>query len=348
MNGMVDKEGMVEETSQPINYFELLSEFWKQRKFIALFTGSITLFTLIIVLLLPNNYTSTAVILPDVDKSRLGSLGGLTDIAAMAGVNVGGEGSFAKLYPTIIKSESVLKNVIYHKYKTNKFADSINLIQFWEIEMNTPEREYEIALNGLKGQLSVSSDIKLNVVTMSIETREPQLSADILNTIIVELNKFILTNRTSKASEQRKWIEKRLVDVKGDLESSENALKEFREKNRIVTGSPQLMLEQERFAREVQINTTLYVELKKQYEIARIEEIRDVPIINVMDYARPAAKKSSPKRAINTITALFISCFISILFVFINFRYKKTVNDVMDKMPLLKQIVSRAGLKTID
>ena len=66
----------------------------------------------------------------------------------------------------------------------------------------------------------------------------------------------------TNASEQRKWIEARLTEVKEDLEKSENRLKEFREKNRRIVDSPQfspkrcisgLLLEQERLIRDVQI-----------------------------------------------------------------------------------------------
>ena len=45
-----------------------------------------------------------------IEKSKLS---GLSDLASLAGVNVGGsEGSLLKLYPAIIKSETLLKNVL--------------------------------------------------------------------------------------------------------------------------------------------------------------------------------------------------------------------------------------------
>ena len=45
----------------------------------------------------------------------------------------------------------------------------------------------------------------------------------------------------------------------------------------------------------VQINSTLYIELKKQYELTKIEEIKNIPIVNMMDAGRPAAKKEKPQ-----------------------------------------------------
>ncbi|GJQ21710.1 MAG: hypothetical protein HBSIN02_20650 [Bacteroidia bacterium] len=280
---------------------------WASRKLIAAVTGIATVGAVIVSFLLPEYYKSTATLLPETEKSKLAALGGLSDLAALAGVSVGGEGSLAKLYPTIIKSEAVLRNVIYAEYQTKKFKEPVNLIKFWEIEEETPQRSYEVALESLRDELDVSLDNKTSVVTVSIETTEPQLSADIVNKALEELDGFIRTKRTTSASEQRKWIEERLEQVKNDLEKSENKLKEFREKNRRVGDSPQLLLEQGRLMREVEINSTLYEELKRQFELARVEEIKNIPIVNVMDAARPSQKHESPKRALLGVTAFLFA-----------------------------------------
>jgi len=81
------------------------------------------------------------------------------------------------------------------------------------------------------------------------------------------------------------------------------------------------LLEQERFIREVQINSTLYTELKRQYELAKIEEIKNIPIVNIMDSGRPAAKKEKPKRSIIVLTSFFLSLFGVMGFVYLKHRY---------------------------
>lgn len=312
-----------QETESSINWVEILSALWNSKKIIGYVVGSVTAISIIVSLLLPEYFMSTATLLPETDKGKLAGLSGLSDLASLAGVSAG-EVSLAKLYPTIIKSETVLRKVIYAAYLTKKFAEPVDLIKFWEIEDKTREREYETALRTLRDQLAVSLDNKTNVVTISIETREPQLSADIVNNITEELDKFIRTKRTTNASEQRRWIESRLVEVKNDLEKSENRLKEFREKNRRVIDSPQLLLEQERFVREVQINSAMYIELKKQLEIAKIEEIKTVPIVSVMDQARPAAKKERPRRSMIVLTAFFLSIAASMMYVAMANRYQNS------------------------
>ncbi len=307
------------------DWMDILSVLWHSRKFIRIVTGGVTVLAVIISFLLPEYFRSTAILLPDTDKSKLAS-GGMSDLAALAGVSVNGEVALVKLYPTIIRSESVLRNVIYSRYKTKAYPDSANLIQFWEIKEKNSEREYEVALLALRTALEVSMDIKIGVVTMAIETEEPQLSADILNNIIREVEINIRMKRNSNVSEQRMWIDARLVEVKADLSKAENAFKIFREKNRSVSGSPQLLLDEERLMREVQINSTMYVELKKQYELAKIEEIRTTPIINVLDYGRAAAKKDRPKKGTIVLISMILAFVGSASYRVIEHLYGKTLS----------------------
>jgi uncharacterized protein involved in exopolysaccharide biosynthesis len=313
---------------KPIDWVELLAVVWKSRKLIASVVGVVTVLAVIYSLIAPEYFKSTATLLPETEKSKLAGLGNLSELASLAGVSTG-EISLTRLYPTIIKSESVLRNVIYAQYQTKKFKDSVNLLQFWEIKGKTPAEAYEAGLKALGNGLDVSLDLKTGVVSLSIETREPQLSADILNNITSDLDKFIRTKRTTNATEEREWIEGRLVEVKGDLEKSERVLKQFRENNRRVIDSPQLLMEQERLIREVQINSTLYIELKKQYELAKIEEIKNIPIINVMDPARPAAEKERPKRRNIVLTWFSLSVLGSLVYVIGLKRYNRELRKVV-------------------
>ena len=306
----------------------ILSMLWSSRRFIGYVVGVVTVLAVIISFILPKYYKSTATILPETEKSKIGALGGLTDLASLAGVNVG-EGSLVKLYPTIIKSEWVLRNVLLARYHSENFKDSVDLIQIWNIREATPELTYEKGLKILLELLDVSMDPRTSVVTVSIETKEAQLSADIVNEGAYELDRFIRTKRTTNASEQRKWVEARLSEVKADLANSENALKDFREKNRRVFDSPELLLQQERFLREVQINSTLYAELKKQYELVKIEEIKNIPIINVMDAGRPAALKSSPQRGKIVIFAFLLSFAGAVSYVYFGAKYRAMVTGFL-------------------
>jgi uncharacterized protein involved in exopolysaccharide biosynthesis len=256
--------------------------------------------------LLPKYYKADATILPETDKNKLNSMGSLAGLASLAGVNVSG-GDISRLYPVILTSESILTAVIERRYASERFKDSVNLIQLMGLDEGSAERDLDAALSRLKSLLVVSFDNKTNVVAASVEMREPRLAADVLNAALAEMDLFLREKKATSATEQRKWIESRLVQVSTELRSAEEGLKNFREKNRRVMDSPQLLLEQDRLAREVQVKGTIDLELRKQAEIAKIDEIKQITTINVLDEGREPVKKERPKRATNALIGFLLA-----------------------------------------
>jgi len=289
-----------------LTFRQVFIPIWKERKRVAILSVAIALVTLGVNFLLPVYFRASAVILPETDKSKFGGASQLAGLASLAGVSVPG-GEIARLYPVMITSESVLKNVIKRKYATDRFKDSVDLLTYFELDTGSPARDLDEALKGLKGLMVVSLDTKTSVVEVSLEMREPKLAADVLNSTLAELDNLLREKKMSSASEQRKWIESRLVQVEEELKAAEERLSNFREKNRRVTDSPQLLLQQERLMREVQIKGTIVVELRKQAEIAKIEEVKQVTTINVLDEGRPPVRKERPKGATNAAIAFLLA-----------------------------------------
>lgn len=330
-----DQESSTHNLERPdLSLIEVLGTLWKGRMFVAGFVGILSAAALVISLILPKYYKATTIVLPETDQSKLAGLAGLSGLASLAGVKVG-ETRLEDLYPAIIQSESILSQVIYHKYKTEEYPQPVDLIEYWEIEEETPLKSFEVALEELRDELSISVDRRTNVVTVSLHMKEPVLASDIVNKITEELDGFIRTKRKTNASEQREWIEARLEEVKRDLSRSEDSLRTFREKNRRIADSPHLLLEHERLSREVLINSTLYTELKKQYELAKIEEIKNIPVINVLDAARPASEKSKPRRMVILIVTFLVSLASSTGFLLLKSRfhseYLQLKNSVLGK-----------------
>ncbi|MDI6803878.1 MAG: Wzz/FepE/Etk N-terminal domain-containing protein [Bacteroidota bacterium] len=328
------------EAEQPnerrIDYLEIISLLWSKRKFIIVVTLITTIVFIALTFLMTPTYLSSTVILPDMGKDKLGPLG---DLASLAGINIGGEVIMVKLYPDIIQSEAVLTPVIEKKYKSEFYDQPVNLIEYFEIEEETPRRTQEVVLEQMRKRLKIEMSQKTGLLTYSIETKDAQVSADILNTITAELNNFLLTKKATNAGEQRKWIEQRLKEVKLDLSKAENVLKEFREKNRRVIDSPQLLLEQERLIRDVTIQSTVYSTLIQQHEMAKIEELKYVPIINVMDTAKAAAKKNFPKRSYFAIAGMFLSFFGAVCYVIVKNKYSVEIRKYLSIFSKSKQSV---------
>jgi len=61
---------------------------------------------------------------------------------------------------------------------------------------------------------------------------------------------------------------------------------------------PRLAVPYANLYREVQVQETVYEMLTRQYEVARIQEAKDVPVISVIDAPGIPEKKSFPPRAL--------------------------------------------------
>ena len=85
----------------------------------------------------------------------------------------------------------------------------------------------------------------------------------------------------------------------------------FKERNRGYEDSPELFMIFSRLFREVEAKKQLYITLQQQLELARIEEVKQTPILHILDYAVPPSRKSSPNRflflAFSTIFGLISS-----------------------------------------
>jgi len=298
-------------------YFNKL---WSDRKKLLIVNTAVLILTLVYLLFLTKPfYQSTVTILPEYG-SKSNMLSQLSGLASLAGVKVG-DSAPTELYQNIITSETVLQEVIYSKYKTNKFSDSVNLITYFEIEgkdenasLNKRKKFLTLYDILIQNRISTNVDRMTKILNVSVTMPEAQLSADVANKLVKALDLYIRTQRKSYATEQSFYIEKRASQIKDSLVNSENRLKSFREQNRVTSQSPNLLLEQGRLMRNVEILQTVFIELTKQLEIAKIDQIKDAPVINIKEYAKNPVKKAGPKRASSLITIMFFSFILSSLY----------------------------------
>jgi uncharacterized protein involved in exopolysaccharide biosynthesis len=308
-------------TSPMLTLQEVFSILWPKRRVVLLVAAIVGLLTLVLnFFVLPLTYLSTATILPDIDKNKVAAMGQLQNLASLAGL-VGGTSDVSRLYPMIAVSEAVLTGVITQRYKTMSTRDSVDLIQYMHLDEGTPEKNMDEALKRLRKSMTVTNDSRTNIVTLQVELTEPQLAADVLNAVIAHIDAFMRLKRTTSASEQGRWVDERLHQVERELRVAEEALKNFREKNRRVADSPELLLQQERFVREVTVKSTITIELKKQLELARIEEIRNTPVVNILDSGRAPVRKEHPSRATNTLLAFVLTAVACAAYFVLNEKY---------------------------
>jgi len=322
-------ETQTENTTKP--FFDTLTDFiikmkpfavllWSRRKQLALVNGGAAVITVLILLFLVKPYyQSTVTILPDYGNKNSDMFSQYSGLASIAGINVGGGDVSTQIYQNLITSETVLNDVIYKKYETKEYDHPVDLIEYFEIKPDESlpdslqKRKMFLTVNEMltKGGIATNYELKTKILTVVVVMPESKLSADVANELVAALNKYVLTQRRSFAIEQRKYLVGRVQQIKDTLTYCENVLKTFREKNRQVGQSPELLLMQSRLMRNVEIQQTIYVELTKQLELVKLAEVKDVPVVNVREFAKDPVIKTGPKRMMTLIVILLFSFIIS-------------------------------------
>jgi uncharacterized protein involved in exopolysaccharide biosynthesis len=121
------------------------------------------------------------------------------------------------------------------------------------------------------------------MVTVGVRTKSPYVSLAIARRLLEGLNNFNLITRQSQAREERRFTELRLSEARAALRTAEDNLQRFLQTNRTFSAAAALRLQQDRLQREVDLQQQVVASLAQQYEANRIREVRDTPVITVIE-----------------------------------------------------------------
>ena len=281
-------------------------------------TASFTTLGLLYVLFATPYYQSTISLYPAGEINNTSSLfgGNLQGIAQSFGVGIGGLGQ-APTYniPDIIDSRRLKKNIVLKSWTNNLYPDGSDLIKYWGIDKQKwywPDKwlsnvwpssgfvsdnyyKYLYIATKYLGNLIIVNEQPSGLITVSVLMEDPILAADIANYISEYVINFISLEQHREAEKNRKFIYDQQIYAKEELSYTEEVLTTFRKQHPIALDTPDLQLERGRLMRDIETNQAVYITMRQQYEIAKIEEAKENLLINILDIAEPAVKQSKPK-----------------------------------------------------
>jgi uncharacterized protein involved in exopolysaccharide biosynthesis len=261
------------------------------------------------------SYTAEAQFMP---KGATGQ-GGLRDVAARFGVNIGGgdASQSPQLYTDLLETKGLLWPVAQKQYsiRTDSGVVSGDLIRIFRIRNPRPIVVKVKVIERLQGAIKATMTPKTGVIKVAVTTGYPDLSLQIAQNLLDQVNIYNLSNRQQQAASERAFIEKELAEKGAELRASEGSLESFLERNRQYRTSPELMLEYGRIQREVDRRNATYSGLLTARETARIEEVRDLPVINVIEAPEmpigPNPRGGVKKTAIGLLVGFMIGCLLA-------------------------------------
>lgn len=209
-----------------------------------------------------------------------------------------------------------MKNIaLNHVYR---FTDDgqqfqMNLLEYFD-EYNLDRARKEI-----DNITSISTEFKTGIITLSVITKYPELSAAVARVYIYELDQYNRTRRKTKATEYEKFVAQRLAETQAEMAESESRLAQFQENNRdwAFSSDPQLQMELLKLKRDLTIKNKTFGFITQQYELARSESQKNLPVVQALDEPTAPLVKTSPRRTIIVLFAMFAAGLFGVGIVFI-------------------------------
>lgn len=272
-------------------------------------TTVLVLMLTILLTLLNHSYTAISIFMPEAAQQPVSQLAGL---ASQFGIlAAGGGGDNLEFYAKLPTSRELLRELALSEFRfTTKEhpADTLhgNLVQLLAVDGDAPEERLDRTIRILKESVAASADIKVGSVVLEVTAPWPEL-AELMNRRVLDLvSEFNLHKRQSHASAERRFVEGRLHATRLKLDSAESAYADFLEQNRRYQESPRLTYMAGRLQRRIDIQQGVYASLAKSYENSRIEEVRNTPVVTVVDPPEDAARRTGSGLVLNSILGIVV------------------------------------------
>ena len=126
--------------------------------------------------------------------------------------------------------------------------------------------------------------------------------------------------------------------IASELSAERAQLQKLEQGSGQVVGTT-LQLEAVKSYRDMKVQEAMLEVLIKQFELARVDEAKEGPLIQVVDVASPPERKSKPKRALIVLTSAIAGLFVSLLLAFLKVSLSNMgqTPQGLEQMRLLKK-----------
>jgi uncharacterized protein involved in exopolysaccharide biosynthesis len=249
-------------------------------------------------------------------------------LATQLGLNIGTSGDdapSAEFFIDLVRSRTIVARIADSSYTvyTTKGAVRRPLASIYGFDKASSLSKAR-TVEQLRDGISASTWGQTGIILISVFAEQPTLAQQILKNLIDELNAFNIARRKERASAEREFLEKLLNDAKLDLVRAETQLSTFRELNRAYANSPALGLENSRLQREVGMRQQIVTAMTQSLEQAKIEEVRDIPAITLIDQPEPAIAPSTHESIRRTLLGIVAGLMVGIILAFLRERAAET------------------------
>ncbi len=190
-----------------------------------------------------------------------------------------GDGT-ASFFATLVESRRVLGELAFDTIRHD--GDAVAAVQIYELQELARRGDLEGITQALQEYLTVEVDGN-GIVSVELRAPDPEIAEGLLSRLIDRTQEFRIELRNSSARQDREFLEERLGDAEARLRKAEEDLSLFLDSNRRIANSPRLTIELERLRRVIDREEQRVRQLSAMYEEARFEEVRNTPVLTIVD-----------------------------------------------------------------
>jgi hypothetical protein len=265
----------------------------------------------------PVFHAETSFVLEEGDGSSLGQMSGL---ASLVGVNLGSLGSTSGLFQgdnimELYRSDRMIGETLLSPFSESqllidRFVEFEKLDEKWasKVDFSTldfkKERDQfsvtqdsvvqEISKLIRERQLTVAKpDRKLSIIQVSISSKDESFAKAFNETLVNKVNTFYLETKTKKTGENLSILQTQADSVRAILDESIGAYASAQD--RVPNANPLLTtgtVESRKRQIDVQATAAVYQEIVKNLEIAKVNHRNNSPLIQIIDSPRLPLKRT--------------------------------------------------------
>ena len=320
---------------EEIDLVEVVQKLWKNRKLILKITVVFMVLGVLVALFSPKEYTAGCTMVPQSGDKKVG--GNLSGLASMVGINLGGasggEVLSPTIYPKIVSSIPFKKDLMATPLKFEEYDQPITLLDYYtkdeyqKFSLGGTIVKYTIMISAGQGSAiqSLSKDekkmsemlndmISLNVndkdgyVQLSASLGEPLAVAQLAERAQELLQTYITDFKIEKVKSNLTFVEQQYDAAKKRYEKMQDSLARFRDANKSFS-SAVAKTQEEALTNEYNLTYSVYSELAKQMEQAKIAVNETTPILTIVEPVVVPIERSKPKRGLICVLFTFLGGF---------------------------------------
>jgi uncharacterized protein involved in exopolysaccharide biosynthesis len=287
--------------------FGILTPLIRQWRIVLLTPLVFTALAVTLCLLARRQYTAVATFVPASPASP-GLNGSLASLAGQFGISVQSVGPASPdFYAGVLNSRVVREGLLRSSFPDPEHLNEQRpLLSILGLDDGADAENRDAGLELLEQRAVTSVDKRTGVISLAVELPDPNLAAAVANRAIELLNAFNLQQLQTQSRAQRTFVGERLDQANAELQRAEDRFVAFSRENRSYAASPLLAVEAERLRRQIELQKEVVSTLKREFEQARIAEVRDTPVLTVLDIAAPPTRKSSPSLLLAVVLATIL------------------------------------------